>query len=266
MLKFFPFGSGSSGNAYMLFDDDDALLIDAGVGIRNFKKHAFNFQIPVHRIHNIICTHDHTDHVKSVQAFAKQFNAPVWTTSGVHQGILSNYTVHDLEPQYRKDIEKNHPYQIGSFVVTAIPVPHDSRDCVGYRIEYKDLVIGLLTDVGHPTEEMRHLIREANYLILEANHDVEMLKNGPYPEYLQQRILSDRGHLSNKQCAELLVNNATPKLRHVFLCHLSEENNHPELALKTVEQELRNVGIAPQKDFLITVLKRTSPTGLFEFE
>ena len=123
-----------------------------------------------------------------------------------------------------------------------------------------------MTDVGHVTDEMKSFINEANYLVIEANHDEEMLLQGPYPQYLKNRIMGSEGHLSNKDCAKALAENATPALRHVWLCHLSEENNHPELARKTVEMILQSYGIIPGKDFMLDVLKRKTPTGIFELK
>jgi phosphoribosyl 1,2-cyclic phosphodiesterase len=122
----------------------------------------------------------------------------------------------------------------------------------------------MMTDVGFLSDEMKPMISDANYLVLEANYDEEMLKAGPYPEHLKARIVGTGGHLSNVECGKALAENASPALRHVWLCHLSEENNHPELARKTVEQVLRSYGIAPGKDFELDVLKRKMPTGIFE--
>ena len=106
-------------------------------------------------------------------------------------------------------------------------IPHDSQDCVGYQIESEGIVFVLMTDVGHVTDEMKRIIGLANYLVLEANHDDDMLKNGPYPEHLKSRIKSKIGHLSNRECGVALAENATPNLKHVWLCHLSEENERP---------------------------------------
>ncbi len=122
----------------------------------------------------------------------------------------------------------------------------------------------MITDVGHITDEIKQVISRANYLVIEANHDIEMLKTGPYPEYLKQRITSGNGHLSNVACGEALVENMTEELKHVWLCHLSEENNHPELARKTVDAVLRSYGIVPGADFQLDVLKRKVPSEIFE--
>ena len=118
--------------------------------------------------------------------------------------------------------------------------------------------------MGRITDDIKAAIYRANYLVIEANHDVEMLKNGPYPVYLKERILSGTGHLSNAECGKALVENMTENLKHVWLCHLSEENNHPELARKTVEAILRDHGVIPGKDLELEVLKRQMPTGMYE--
>ena len=111
---------------------------------------------------------------------------------------------------------------------------------------------------------MKERIGQANYLVIEANHDVEMLQGGPYPQYLKDRIISPSGHLSNRECGQMLAENMTERLKHVWLCHLSEENNHPELARKTVDATLRSYGIIPGKDILLEVLKRKVPSEVYE--
>jgi phosphoribosyl 1,2-cyclic phosphodiesterase len=135
---------------------------------------------------------------------------------------------------------------------------------MGYCIEACGVTFCLITDAGQITDEIKPFISRANYLVIEANHDEEMLQSGPYPQYLKDRVHSQKGHLSNKECAIALAENATPELRHVWLCHLSEENNHPELARKTVEMVLQSYGIVPGKDFLLDVLKRKVPSEVFE--
>ena len=163
-----------------------------------------------------------------------------------------------------RHISKGEKIRLGDFIVTPFAVPHDSSGNVGYRIEAEGVTFCLMTDVGHVTEEMQDYIAEANYLVIEANYDVEMLKNGPYPQHLKVRIDGPTGHLSNVACGEAIANYATTCLKRVWLCHLSEENNHPVLALKTVEQTLRSYGIIIGKDFIVEDLKRKSPSELYE--
>jgi phosphoribosyl 1,2-cyclic phosphodiesterase len=128
------------------------------------------------------------------------------------------------------------------------------------------VTVVIITDAGSVTEDIKAAIARANYLIIEANHDVEMVENGPYPAYLKKRILSANGHLSNTECGKTVAENMSEGLRHVWLCHLSEENNHPELARKTVEAILRSYGIVPGKDVELEVLRRQMPSGVYELE
>ena len=254
MLKFVSLGSGSSGNCYFLYTENGGLMIDVGIGVRALKKHFHDYGLSLPQIKCILLTHDHADHVKSVGSISHDYKLPVYTTAKVHRGILNNYCVrHKIESNLARVIEKGTTFTLGDFQITPFDVPHDSADNVGYKIVCEGVVFCLITDIGH-----------VNYLVLEANHDVEMLLGGTYPAYLKSRILGEKGHLSNKECGEVLAKNATPRLRQVWLCHLSEENNHPELARKTVEQVLREHGIIAGVDFMVEVLKRKSPTGIYE--
>lgn len=265
MLRFISFGSGSSGNCYYLYTDTDSILIDLGVGIRTLKKHFHNYGLRFEDVRHILITHDHADHVKSVGSLSTDYHLPVYTTRKVHQGIERNYCVRKkIAPNLAHVIEKGTPFRVGEFKVTPFGVPHDSTDNVGYFVECEGVNFCLITDVGHITDEMHGFIGRANYLVLEANHSVEMLQQGPYPQYLKDRILGANGHLSNDDCARALAEFATPSLRHVWLCHLSEENNHPELARKTVEQILRSKGIVPGKDFELEVLRRKTPSEIYK--
>lgn len=265
MLKFISFGSGSSGNCYYLSTDTDRLLIDAGVGIRHLKNALHANNIKIESIKKVLVTHAHADHVKSVGVLGADYGVDVYATHEVHKGINENHCVHKKVPGDRaKILTQGDSIKLGDFLVTPFKVPHDSTDNVGYRIEADGVVFCLMTDAGHVTDEMKTYIGEANYLVLEANYDKEMLQKGNYPQYLKERIAGPTGHLSNVDCGEALANNATIELRHVWLCHLSEENNHPVLAQKTVEQVLRGYGIIAGKDFLVDVLKRKTASDMFE--
>lgn len=267
MLRFVSFGSGSSGNCYLLVAGTEGLIIDVGIGLRTLKKYFREYGLCLASVKNILITHDHADHIKSVGSMSSEFNLPVYATREVHIGIERNYCV---QKKVCKDnvryIEKGQSFKLGLFEVTPFGVPHDSADNVGYRIVYDDTVFCLITDAGSVTDEMKVQIREANYLVLEANYDSDMLANGSYPPYLKRRIASETGHLSNAVCAQVLSENMSNKLCKVWLCHLSEENNHPELARKTVEAIL-----SQKKDILgcmpeLLVLKRKTPTGIFELK
>ena len=267
MLKFISFGSGSSGNCYYFGTATDGLLVDIGVGLRTLKKHARDYGISLSSVRRILITHDHADHIKSVGAFSHDYNVPVYATEKVHKGIDCNYCVTRKLPKDQKlFLEPGTTVRLGDFLVTPFSVPHDANENVGYKIEVDGIVFVIMTDAGSVTEEMRTFIAEADYLVIEANHDVEMLLGGPYPQYLKDRILSPNGHLSNQECGKVLAENMTERLKHVWLCHLSEENNHPELARKTVESILRSYGIIPGKDLELEVLKRKMPSEVYELE
>ena len=228
MLKFISFGSGSSGNCYVLATSSDMLMIDIGVGVRGLKKACRDYGVSLSSVHHIL---------------AKKIDA-----------------------ELVRLVEKGRTEQIGDFLVTPFAVPHDSADNVGYFIEAGGTNICLITDAGLVTDEMKQYIQRARNLIIEANHDVEMVMNGPYPQFLKERILSGTGHLCNKDSAIAVAENMSEELQRVWLCHLSEENNHPELARKTVESVLRSYGIIPGTDLLLEVLKRTTPTGPYELK
>ena len=267
MMKFISFGSGSSGNCYLLTTPNDALLIDLGVGLRGLKKDCREYGFSLSQVHHVLITHDHADHIKSVGSFSNDYHIPVYATRDVHIGINRNYCITQKIPsELARVIKKDETFQVGDFQVTPFGVPHDSSDNVGYFIEAEGTNFCIMTDVGKVTDEMKEYIRRAHHLVIEANHDEEMVMNGPYPQFLKTRILSETGHLSNRNCGLALVENMTENMRNVWLCHLSEENNHPELARKTVESVLRDFGIIAGVDFKLEVLKRNSPSGIFELD
>ncbi len=265
MLKFISFGSGSSGNCYYLFTENDGLMIDVGVGVRGLKKHFRDFGLSLSAVHYLLITHDHADHIKSVGSFSHEYHLPVYATEAVHQGIDRNYCVtRKLATQDKLKLALRDTITLGDFLVTPFAVPHDASQNVGYLVEADGVAFCLMTDAGCVTPEMCEFIGRADYLVIEANHDLEMLRQGPYPQYLKDRIESNNGHLSNYDCGKAIAENMNERLKHVWLCHLSEENNHPELARKTVESVLRQYGIVVGKDLQLDVLRRMKPMGIFD--
>lgn len=265
MLKFLCLGSGSSGNSYFLTTGHTSILIDAGLNMRAIRKTLQANGYDVECVDAVFVTHDHADHIKSVGNLANDYNIPIYATAEVHLGINRNYCVTSkLTEKHVRQISKQQPTVLGDFVVTPFAVPHDSSDCVGYCVEAEGITFCLVTDAGRVTEEIQEMVHAANYLVLESNHDEEMLARGPYPAYLKGRIRSGRGHLSNRECGKLLAEHATERLRHVWLCHLSEENNHPELARKTVSTILRGYCIIDGVDFQLDVLRRKTPSLLYD--
>ena len=254
-LSFLSLASGSSGNCYYLGTPEFGILIDAGIGIRTIKKVLKDKAIDFSKIVAVLITHDHADHIKTVGCLGEKMNIPVYTTAAVHRGIEKS-----------RVIEKEVPNTIRNFNIIAFEVPHDSTDNVGYYIEYGEHKFTFATDVGHITDTVSRYMRMANHLIIEANYDEEMLKFGTYPAFLKERVASPTGHLSNREAAEFLAANYDPKLKDIWLCHLSRDNNHPELAYKTVDIRLFQEGVRVGKDVSLIALKRTTPSDIFEFE
>jgi phosphoribosyl 1,2-cyclic phosphodiesterase len=263
--KFFSIGSGSSGNCYYLGTNDSGILIDAGVGIRTIQKALREYGVSVNKIMAVLITHDHADHIKTVGCFGDKYNIPVYATETVHEGIHRNRAVQASLITSKRIIEKETPFFINEFEITAFEVPHDSIDNVGYHIVFNGQTFVLVTDVGRITDKIRQYACKANHLVIEANYDEYMLQAGKYPFYLKQRIKSGTGHLSNQLSAEFIAGIYNERMRNIWLCHLSQDNNHPELAFKTVEQALSANGVIIGESVKLETLSRYKVSGLREF-
>jgi len=264
-LRFLSLASGSSGNCYYVGNATTGFLIDAGIGPRTIRRRLKAVGLDFENLWGIFITHDHTDHIRGVGVLGEKFHIPVYSTFEIHEGINRNYVVTEKLYGSRKIITKGETVKISDFSITSFPVMHDASDCVGYTIEYQDKRLTIATDIGTITDEAASHIVKANYLILEANHDVQMLLNGSYPQYLKQRILADTGHLSNDQAGAFLAENFPVNCQNIFLCHLSRENNMPQKAYETIKNYLKSNKTASDKEIKITVLDRTTPSKLFIF-
>lgn len=263
---FMSLSSGSSGNCYCLGTEEHAILIDAGIPVKQIKGYLKDVGIPFERIMAVFVTHDHADHIKALGHLGEKCAVPVYATRETHIGINNNYCMTEKLCSSVHYVEKEVPFQFHEFRITPFEVPHDGTDNVGYKIEVGEKVFCFVTDLGHITDTVSSYILQAQYLVMEANYDEEMLRMGNYPKFLKDRIVSPLGHLSNRTTARFLVENMTPELKYIWLCHLSGENNHPEIAYKTVEYELRSVGIIPGRDVQLCALKRTTPSQLYVFD
>ena len=265
-IKFLSLASGSSGNCYYLGTEQYGILIDAGIGIRTIRKVLKEYGLSLSMIRAVLITHDHADHIKAVGHLGEKFGIPVYTTPEIHVGINKSYCMTEKLSTSVRHLYKETPLELEDFKITAFEVPHDGTDNVGYCIEADGKVFTFLTDLGCITPVAAQYICKAHYLIIEANYDKEMLMMGPYPAYLKERIIGPNGHMCNKDTAEFLADNMHENLKYIWLCHLSKDNNHPELAYKTVELILRSKGIFVGADVQLIALKRNTPTGMYEFE
>ncbi|MDR1330876.1 MAG: MBL fold metallo-hydrolase [Tannerella sp.] len=265
-LSFLSLASGSSGNCYYVGTAEYGILIDAGIGLRQIKKTLKDRGVDFDRIEALLVTHDHADHIKTAGILGEKCGLPVYTTARVHDGIDRSRYVGETLHASRRTIAKETPFAIRDLRIEAFEVPHDSFDCVGYEIECDGCRFTIATDVGHISPTVARYLRRARHIVLEANYDEEMLRNGSYPDFLKERVAGDGGHLSNREAADFLALNYTPSWRTVWLCHLSRENNHPELAGRTVDLRLAQAGISVGRDLALHVLGRTTPSGIFTLD
>lgn len=248
-------------------------MIDAGLNFRAIKKILTDNGLAHIPVRALLITHDHTDHIRGASMVSASMGCPVFSTKEVHGGMEGNYGLQKKIPKpSQRNIDREEPFllPLTGFTVTAFPVPHDSHDNVGYYITYgegeEQIRFCLVTDCGRVTEEVRHYTAMADHLVIESNHDVEMLMNGSYPYYLKVRVRGEGGHLSNDECAALLQNIWHPTLRHIFLCHLSADNNTPDKAYQASSKALQDIGVqVGYQGVTLQALNRTEPSQIFEF-
>lgn len=264
-LRFLSIGSGSSGNCYYFGDDHQGILIDAGIAARTIRKALRAIGTDFDRILGVFVSHDHVDHIKSVGTLGEGFHLPVYATHGTHSGIERSWGVTQKLNGSRRYLTVGETTIVGPFTMTPYPVSHDATDSVCFALTYGKHRILVATDLGCANEAVSGLIRQSNIVVLEANYDAVMLHQGPYPYHLKQRIVGDKGHLCNDETGRLLAENWHEDLTHVFLCHLSKDNNEPLLALKTVETCLRDTGVVYGRGVRIEPLSRNLHT-MVEFD
>ncbi|MCQ2347307.1 MAG: MBL fold metallo-hydrolase [Paludibacteraceae bacterium] len=260
------FASGSSGNCYYLGTPTQGILIDAGISARAISKHLRGMRLDFSNILGVLVTHDHADHIRAVDAIGERMHVPIFATRAIHEGIGRNYGVKEKLRTSKRYFEKEEEWQLRDFTINTIQVSHDATECLSYIIDFRGQRFMIVTDCGEPNQMLEEYIATSNHLVIEANHDEQMLLNGPYPTYLKERILSPRGHQSNVMCGKLLQRNYHDKLYNIWLCHLGRENNDPEVAFGTVGQALLDVGVVPGKDVFLMPLERTTPSPTFVLE
>lgn len=244
VLRFISFGSGSSGNCAYIGTNRGGVLIDAGVDNDFVTAELLRNGIDITSIAGILLTHDHSDHIKYAYSLLRRNrNMLLYCTPKTFNGLLRRHNVSRRIKDYHKPVYKEFAFDIAGMTVTPFEVSHDGTDNVGFAIEAAGLKFVVTTDTGYITERADFYMRDANVLMIESNYDIEMLCHGSYPEHLKARIISDHGHLDNVVTAEYIRKIApVGSLSHIFLCHLSHDNNHPEIAIAGVKSALADVG------------------------
>ncbi|MCM1109766.1 MAG: MBL fold metallo-hydrolase [Clostridium sp.] len=248
-LMFMSFGSGSSGNCSYVGDGESGILVDAGIDADHVERTLLKNGIDIDSVAGICLTHDHSDHLHYAYTLLKRHRRMhLYCTPRTLSGMLRRHSMSRRIKDYHLAIYKEFPFTIGSLRITPFDVSHDGSDNVGFFIEHGTQRLAVATDLGSITERVDHYMRQAQHIVLESNYDEEMLRDGSYPEYLKARIRGPRGHLANTAAAEFLAAIYTPSLRNIFLCHLSHDNNLPEIALRTVREALIRAGAASVGD------------------
>ena len=260
---FRSFASGSSGNCYFLGTSAWGILVDAGISARTIQKNLREMGLDYANIMGVLITHDHADHIRAVGTLGERVHLPIYSTPLIHQGIEHNYGVREKLHTSQRYFEKGVEWDLNGMRINSFGISHDSTECVGYVIDFMGQRVVIATDCGQPNLTMESYLNTANHVIIEANHDEQLLLNGPYPTYLKERILSPRGHQSNTTCGQLLARNWNPNMRNVFLCHLSHENNKPNVAVDTIKDILLEEGIMPGEDLFVTPLERLAPSPVY---
>lgn len=230
-VELYTLASSSAGNATLLRIGDYRFLIDVGVSTLYLKRSLERLLIRVEDIDAVFITHEHIDHVRGLETFTRNYRIPVFIREDC-LNVISKRILNKNNFQVLDDDVK-----FGDVCVSFFPTPHDAVDPVGYKFSYKDFCFSYVTDLGEVTSDIKHAIDCSDLLVLESNHDIEMLKSGSYPYYLKKRILSSNGHLSNKDAALALLNSKL-KRRNIILAHLSEKNNCIDLLKKTYKEIL----------------------------
>lgn len=227
-LRFASLGSGSKGNATLVSDGETTVLVDCGFGLREAERRLARVGLHPRQLDAVLVTHEHGDHLRGVGPLARRHAVPVYITPGTWlSGRLGEVPQrYWITPQLR--------FAVKSLTIDPFTVPHDAREPVQFRFESHGRHLGVLTDLGHPTDHVIEAFRGCDALILECNHDRHMLEVGPYPPRLKRRVGGNWGHLANVQAAALLRHLGLDRLQRIVCSHLSEHNNRPELALETL--------------------------------
>lgn len=258
-MTFCPLCSGSSGNASYLEAGGVRLLIDAGVTGKRMTELLHEIDIQAHTIDAILVTHEHSDHISGVGVLSRKYNIPIYADAACFEKMLPS--IGEIPARNRRVFEPDHEFYIKTVRVLPFSIPHDCAHPVGYALCCGGRKVSVMTDIGHVTGAMMDAVADSDLLLIEANHDVDMLKAGSYPYALKQRILGGTGHLCNEDSGLVLAKLHERGIKNVILGHLSNENNTPELALVTVKTVLEEAGVAD--DMFVTVAERFQPTGVF---
>lgn len=265
-MRLCSIASGSSGNCIYVGDEKTHLLVDTGISKKKVEQGLHTLGIKGEELSGILVTHEHIDHIQGLGVFSRRYEIPIYATKGTIEGIRCCSGLGKLPEELLHEVEVDETFSLGDMKICPFTISHDAREPSGYRIENCSRSAAVATDLGtYDTYTVEHL-QNLDAIVLEANHDIHMLEVGPYPYPLKQRVMGDKGHLSNELSGRLLCEILHDHLQYVVLGHLSKENNYEELAYETVKLEV-SYGDNPYKgeDIPIVVAKRDTPSEVFSF-
>lgn len=256
-VKFVSLISGSSGNSTLISDGKTNILIDCGASGKCISNALLEAGASINEIDAVLLTHEHSDHVKGIGVLSRRYGFPIYATEKTHSSIVK---VGEINPDLKNNIIPDTDFEIGSIVVSPFSISHDAADPVGYSFFIDENKYTLATDMGYISHNVLDKLKGSKAILLESNHDVEMLRCGPYPFYLQKRILGKYGHLSNETASMAALALTESGTEHIMLGHLSDHNNLPELAMLETDQRLTEAGVNIGKDITLQVAQRHAIT------
>jgi len=245
MIRLAALASGSNGNCYYFGTDKDAILVDAGISCRQIANRLEKLKLDISKIRGIFITHEHIDHIRGVEVLTRKYRLPIFVT----KKTFDNSGLY-IDEELVNFISIGEMMEIGNIAITPFAKNHDAVEPCSYSLCFQDKKVCIMTDIVTKCKNVITHLADADAVFLETNYDDHMLENGFYPYHLKQRISGDNGHLSNYQAALLVLEHATPKLKYVFLSHLSANNNSPELAYTTFTSMIKE-----RKDLKLKVIK-----------
>lgn len=264
MLKLCTLSSGSSGNAVLAQADGTKILIDCGITGKAASDRLCGLGIDPSELDAILVTHEHIDHIRGVGVLSRRYGLPVYASIGTWNGMIDNIGAVPHENIHY--IEADTPFSVDGAIIFPFATSHDANESLGFTVSDGKKCLSLATDLGVVDRYVYDNIKGSELLVLEANHDENMLMYGPYPQRLKERIFSDSGHLSNKICGaicgKLLSEDGGEK--RIILGHLSQENNTPEMAFETVRRSVEHAGGKVGGDIFVTVAGRHAPSQMLE--
>ena len=261
-IKFMSLSSGSCGNCYYLGTGDKGILIDAGVSLRRLKGALQENGLSMDSFSAVLVTHDHLDHIRHLGSYCKRISKPVYTTDVIQKALAKHTFTASTIGSCRRVLAQNQWNDVAGLNVRYFVVPHDATQTVGYVIEIDNHKFVIMTDIGRMTDEAVEYAKSADTVVVESNYDIDMLMGGPYTHELKMRIVQGCGHLSNDDCAAAIRRFWHPQLKNIFLCHLSENNNTPDLAYKSALQALESVGVT-KGTVALRCLPRQYPSKMY---